>query len=153
VEELDQKQNGVTEMCEKTEAAFHETADMLRKTNEQIHFAGQYYATRTVHTDFMKAWNKGRFRAQHREDLNRYDEAVGFFEENYSSNIPLMKDLREQKEGLLQMRKKQEMDIKSMQQAKKNLQTVVANVDAILNYDATRDKAVVRKSVTRGPEI
>ena len=40
-----------------------------------------------------------------------------------------------------------------MQQARKNLQTVVANVDAILNYDATRDKAVVRKSVTRGPEI
>ena len=153
VEELAQKQNEVAELCEKTEMAFHETCDMLRKTNEQIHFAGQYYTTRAVHTDFMKAWNKGRFRAQHREDLNRYDEAVGFFEENYSSNIPLMKDLREQKEGLLQRRKKQEMDIKSMQQARKNLQTVVANVDAILNYDATRDKAVVRKSVTRGTEI
>ena len=153
VEELAQMQNEVAELCEKTEVAFHETGDMLRKTNEQIHFAGQYYTTRAVHTDFMKAWNKGRFRAQHREDLNRYDEAVGFFEENYSSNIPLMKDLREQKEGLLQRRKKQEMDIKSMQQARKNLQTVVANVDAILNYDATRDKAVVRKSVTRGTEI
>ena len=153
VEELAQKQNEVAELCEKTEMAFHETCDMLRKTNEQIHFAGLYYTTRAVHTDFMKAWNKGRFRAQHREDLNRYDEAVGFFEENYSSNIPLMKDLREQKEGLLQRRKKQEMDIKSMQQARKNLQTVVANVDAILNYDATRDKAVVRKSVTRGTEI
>lgn len=153
VEELAQKQNGVTEMCEKTEAAFHETADMLRKTNEQIHFAGQYYATRAVHTDFMKAWNKGRFRAQNREELNRYDEAVRFFEENYSGNIPSMKDLREQKEGLLQKREKQELALKDMRAAMKNLQTVVANVDAILDFDATREKTVARKSVIRGPEL
>ena len=153
VEELAQKQNEVTEMCEKAEADFKESGDMLRKTNEQIHFAGQYYATRVVHADFMKAWNKGRFRAQHREDLNRYDEAVRFFEENYSGNIPSMKDLREQKDVLLQKREKQETDIKAMQQTRKNLQNVVANVDAILNFDVTRDKAVARKNVIRGPEI
>lgn len=153
VEELAQKQNEVTEMCEKAETDFKESGDMLKKTNEQIHFAGQYYATRAVHTDFMKAWNKGRFRAHNREELNRYDEAVGFFEENYGGNIPSMKDLREQKDALLQKREKQETDIKAMQQTRKNLQTVVANVDAILNYDATRDKALARKSVTHGPEL
>lgn len=153
VEELAQKQNEVTVMCEKTEAAFHETGDMLRKTNEQIHFAGQYYATRAVHTDFMKAWNKGRFRAQNREELNRYDEAVRFFEENYSGNIPSMKDLREQKEGLLQKREKQELALKDMRAAMKNLQTVVANVDAILDFDAIREKTVARKSIIRGPEL
>ena len=153
VERLAQKQNEVTEMCEKAEADFKETGDMLRKTNEQIHFAGQYYATRAVHADFMKAWNKGRFRAHNREELNRYDEAVGFFEENYGGNIPSMKDLREQKEVLLQKREKQRTDIKTMQQTRKNLQTVVVNVDAILNFDVTRDKAVARKNLIRGPEI
>ena len=101
----------------------------------------------------MKAWNKGRFRAHNREELNRYDEAVGFFEENYGGNIPSMKDLREQKEVLLQKREKQRTDIKAMQQTRKNLQTVVANVDAILNFDVTRDKAVARKNLIRGPEI
>jgi hypothetical protein len=71
VDELRQKQNSMTNAVSDADEDFREIEGKIRHTNEMIHFAGQYYATRAVHSDFMKSWNKGRFRSQHQDELNR----------------------------------------------------------------------------------
>ena len=45
-----------------------QTEDELYKTNEQIHYAGQYLSTKEVQQQFAKAFFKKKFRAEHSKD-------------------------------------------------------------------------------------
>ena len=114
----------------------------IKKTNQQIHFAGQYYANRAVHSGFMKSWKKGWFRATHRNELDRYDEAVSFFKDNNAGNIPLIKDLKEKKEILQSQKQEQLTSRNTLLQAQRNLQTASANVDAILGIEEAKVREV-----------
>ena len=44
--------------------------DELYKTNEQIHYAGQYLSTKEVQQQFAKAIFKKKFRAEHSKELD-----------------------------------------------------------------------------------
>ena len=134
-EELKERQTEIIERLRSVETRVKDTDSEIRRINQQIHFAGQYYANRSVHTDFMKAWNKGRFRSDHRDELDRYDEAVKFFNDNNAGSIPLIKDLKERKEALQSQKQQQLTSLKDLQQAQKNLQTAVTNVEAILGKE------------------
>lgn len=55
--------------------------DELYKTNEQIHYAGQYLSTKEVQQQFAKAIFKKKFRAEHSKELDAYAESVKYFRE------------------------------------------------------------------------
>ncbi|MEE1038722.1 MAG: hypothetical protein U0K95_06095, partial [Eubacterium sp.] len=115
------------------DAVFRKTEGAIRLTNEMIHFTGQYYATRTIHSDFMRSWNKGRFRSQHQDELRLYDEAVKYFKENNAGKIPAMNELREKKKSLATERERQKKEAEKIRKGLKNLQTAISNVEVILN--------------------
>lgn len=141
-EELKERQSEIIERLEDAELSIKDADSATKKINQQIHFAGQYYATRSVHSDFMKSWNKGRFRSTHRDELDRYDEAVRFFKENNAGNIPLIKNLKREKDSLLSQKQKQLASLNNLRQAQKNLQTAAVNVDAILENDLTKEREI-----------
>ena len=131
-EELEEKCRELSDMAGRTKAELDDIDQQLKKTNEQIHFAGRYYASRSVHNAFLKSWNKGRFRSRHREELAQYDEAVTFFKDNNDGSIPSMKDLKERKENLIKSREEKRDAYKGINNYYKDLQTAVRNVEMIL---------------------
>ena len=131
-EELDEKCRELSDMADKAKVELDDIDHQLKKTNEQIHFAGRYYASRLVHNDFLKSWNKGRFRSRHREELAQYDEAVSFFKDKNDGAIPSMKDLKEKKENLVKLREERKEAYWGVNNYHKDLQTAVQNVEMIL---------------------
>ena len=103
----------------------------------------------------MRSWNKGRFRSQHQDELNRYDEAVRYFKENSDGKIPLMNELREKKKALATERERQENEAEKIRKGLKNLQTAISNVEVILDMKTlpkrqNQELHVQRKKHDRG---
>lgn len=141
-EELKEKQAELTEQLKGLETRIRNADAETKDINQQIHFAGQYYANRAVQSDFMKSRKKGWFRSTHRNELDRYDEAVSFFKDNNAGNIPLIKDLKEKKEILQSQKQEQLTSRNTLLQAQRNLQTASANVDAILGIEEAKVREV-----------
>ena len=152
-EELVKEHERYSTITEEQNARLNATGEELRRVNAAIHFAGQYYSARTVHADFLKALNKKKFREKHLEELERYDEAVRYFKENYDGKILSMKKLKERKEELVQERGQQESSFRDVQQIQKTLQTALANVDSILSMEQTAERPAPGKTVSKVPEI
>lgn len=74
--------------------------DELYKTNEQIHYAGQYLSTKEVQQQFAKAIFKKKFRAEHSKELDAYAESVKYFREENDGKLPSLKSLKKRKEEL-----------------------------------------------------
>ena len=74
--------------------------DELYKTNEQIHYAGQYLSTKEVQQQFTKAIFKKKFRAEHSKELDAYAESVKYFREENDGKLPSLKSLKKRKEKL-----------------------------------------------------
>ena len=158
VDELLQKQSSMANSVSDADALFRKTEGTIRLTNEMLHYAGQYYATRTVHSDFMRSWNKGRFRSQHQDELNRYDEAVRYFKENNAGKIPAMNELREKKKALATEQDRQKKEAEKIRKGLKNLQTAVSNVEVILDTKSVPERRnqelqVQKKKSYRGQEL
>ena len=75
--------------------------DELYKTNEQIHYAGQYLSTKDVQQQFTKAIFKKKFRAEHSKELDAYAESVKYFREENDGKLPSLKSLKKRKEELI----------------------------------------------------
>ena len=154
-DELRQKKSSMANAVSDAAEDFRKTEGDIRLTNEMIHFTGQYYATRAIHSDFMRSWNKGRFRLQHQDELNRYDEAVRYFKENGDGKIPLINELRERKKALATERERQEKEAEKIRKGLKNLQTAISNVEVILDMKTlpkrqNQELHVQRKKHDRG---
>ena len=154
-DELRQKKSSMANAVSDAAEDFRKTEGDIRLTNEMIHFTGQYYATRAIHSDFMRSWNKGRFRLQHQDELNRYDEAVRYFKENNNGKSPLINELRERKKALATERERQEKEAEKIRKGLKNLQTAISNVEVILDMKTlpkrqNQELHVQRKKHDRG---
>ena len=131
-EELLQYQKGVSEKGKTVSFSLADASDKLKKTNEQIHYTGQYYASKALHAEFLKSRNKKQFREAHRTELDPYNDAVHYFKENGDGSIPSMKSLKEEKQQLTDFIKVQKTTLAAIRQEKKELQTAASNIDAIL---------------------
>lgn len=152
-EDLVNEHERYSAITEEQTARLNATGEKLRRVNAAIHFAGQYYSTRAVHEDFLKARNKKKFKKEHFEELERYDEAVRYFKENYDGKIPSMKKLKERKEELVQERGQQESSFRDIQLIQKTLQTAVQNVDSILSMEQITERTIPGKTVSMDQEL
>lgn len=148
-EELNEKCRELSDMVDKANAELAAIDRSIKKTNEQIHYAGRYFASRSIHNDFLKSWNKGRYRSRHRDELAQYDEAVTFFKDNNDGSIPSMKDLKEKKENLLKLREEKRDTYRGISNYHKDLQTAIQNVEMILGLGS--EKAFQRETHGKDP--
>ena len=120
--------------------ALAETDTRIKGINEMIHFAGQYYATRQAQNDFLKTRFKKKFRDEHREELDKYNEAISFFREHCDGKVPSIKLLKSEKEKLLTLQSEQRKELSGFNRMENELQTAVANVEEILHTDMTLNR-------------
>ena len=131
-EDLLHYQTEISGKVDTVSSSLSEAEAKLKETNERIHYTGQYYASRSVQSAFLKSRNKKKFREEHRSELDQYNEAVHYFKENAGGKIPAMKSLKAEKEQLQQFIEKQKKLQASLRGEQKELQTAVTNIDAIL---------------------
>ena len=98
----------LNDLCKKAQAnaqaayeRLSQAEDELYKTNEQIHYAGQYLSTKEVQQQFTKAIFKKKFRAEHSKELDAYAESVKYFREENDGKLPSLKSLKKRKEELI----------------------------------------------------
>ena len=112
------------------------TESKLRKTNEQIHYLGQYLSTKSIYGEFLKAPNKKIFRQAHSDELAQYEESLQILKQHSpDGKFPTMKDLRAEKAQLTIQKDAQYDTYHYFKDYHKELQTVCANVDSILGAE------------------
>ena len=112
------------------------TESKLRKTNEQIHYLGQYLSAKSIYGEFLKAPNKKIFRQAHSDELAQYEEALQILKQHSpDGKFPTMKDLRAEKEQLTIQKDAQYDTYHYFKDYHKELQTVCANVDSIIGTE------------------
>ncbi len=89
--------------------------DRLRATNEQIHYTGQYLANKFVYREFCSAKNNGQFRKEHVAEITLYETVRKFLtEHSVDGKMPSMKQLKSEKEQLLQQKERAALKIISL---------------------------------------
>lgn len=117
------------------------TEAKLKKVNEQIHYLGQYLSTKSVYADFLKSTNKKDFRQNHADEIAKYEEALQFLKQNSpDGKLPTMKDLRSEKELLVQQKSAQYETYQYFRDYHRELQTVCENVNHILDASQTKQQ-------------
>ena len=148
-EDLHHAQRQLSEKSQSVKAALDQTEAALKAINEQIHYTGQYYATKKVQQDFLKTRFKKRFREEHKDELDKYTASISFFRKHYEGRIPSMKQLKAEKEKLLSLQEEQKRELAVFGKQEKVLQTASANVYAILHPETVQ----VRKKQSRQQEL
>ena len=118
------------------------TEAKLKKVNEQIHYLGQYLSTKSVYADFLKSTNKKDFRQNYADEIAKYEEALQFLKQHSpDGKLPTMKDLRSEKELLVQQKSAQYETYQYFKDYHRELQTVCSNVENILNQPSVQKHA------------
>lgn len=102
---------------------------------------GQYLSIKSVYADFLKSTNKKDFRQNHADEIAKYEEALQFLKQNSpDGKLPTMKDLRSEKELLVQQKDTQYETYQYFKDYHRELQTVCSNVASILNQPSTQKR-------------
>ena len=105
----------------------------LKKVNEQIYHLGRYFSTKSVYSKFLKAPNKKIFRQTHFDEIAKHEEARQFLKRDFpDEKFPSMKDLRAEKELLMRTKDARYETYHYFKDRNAEIQTVLANVDSIL---------------------
>lgn len=123
--------------------------DRLRKTNEQIHYTGQYLANKSVYQQFCSSRNKGTFRKEHSAEIALYETARNFLKEHSKDGkLPSMNLLKSEKEQLLQKKTQAQKHYHYYRDYRKELNTVCSNVDMILGTaDRSQNNRTIQPSL------
>lgn len=108
----------------------------IRALNEQIHFAGQLYVNRNIIRSGWRVTERTsgsmvQFRRDHEEAYRLLNEAQDFFRDN-NIPVPNLDDLKRERDRLLKMKQAQHTAYGNYKKYYRELQTVSANIDAIL---------------------
>ena len=107
----------------------------LKKVNEQIHHLGQYFSTKSVYSEFLKAPNKKNFRQTHFDEIAKYEETRQFLKQAFpDEKFPLMKDL------LMRTKDAWYKTYNYFKERNAEIQTVLANVDSILEMGKAQQR-------------
>ena len=114
------------------------TEDRIKVLNEQIRFVGMYYANKSVKAEFLKSFNKARFRKEHLSELESYEEGVKYIKEHFGGTVPSLKELKVDRDQHLQMKAAQTKTYQYFKEYQTELSIACANVDSILGKDRSR---------------
>ncbi|MGE9976183.1 relaxase/mobilization nuclease domain-containing protein [Bariatricus sp. HCP28S3_C2] len=132
-------QNQTSDIQAKMEEAQDRLSDLTSKMktlNSQIHFTGQYFASKSVYAEFLKSRNKKKFRQEHSSEIRSYEEARDWLKAFYpDGKMMSMKTLKSQKSELQESIDAQKSVVKQFRDYHKELEIAGANVDAILGME------------------
>lgn len=113
-----------------------ECSSQMKTLNSQIHYTGQYYASKNTYRDYLKTRNKKKFRQNHESKIQQYLEARDWLKEYYpDGKMVSLKSLQEKKDGLKAETNSLKEKIQQEKRTVKELETVLHNIDAILNQE------------------
>lgn len=114
-----------------------ECSYQMKTLNSQIHYTGQYYASKNTYRDYLKTKNKKKFRQTHESKIQQYLEARDWLKECYPDGKMLsLKSLQQTKESLKAETNSLKEKIQQERVSVRELETVLHNIDAILNQEA-----------------
>ena len=147
-EELDQKQRIASKQLTQTEDTLLSTKEELRQINERIHYTGQFLATRDTFGQMMNAPDKGSFRNEHADEIDRYQKARDILR-SYTpeGKFPSLKSLQARKAELLELQKAQLAELKTLRKNEITISIAAQNVHYILEGMVERVPAAHREGL------
>ena len=120
-----------------------ELTEKMKVLNLQIHYTGQYFDSKSTYAEFLKSGNKKNFRNKHVSEITAYEEARDWLKDFYPDGKMLsLKSLKERKQKLQETIDSQKTVIHNYKNHCKELETVSANVDAILRRQAMETEII-----------
>lgn len=118
---------------EEAQEHLSDLSSKMKDLNAQIHYTGQYFASKPIYAEFLKSKNKKKFRQDHLSEIKSYEEARDWLKAFYLNGKMLsMKILKSQKTELQKSIDTQKSVVKQFRDYHKELEIASANVDAIL---------------------
>lgn len=132
-EDLEKQTSDIQMKMEEVQNHLSELTSKMKTLNSQIHYTGQYFASKSVYAEFLKSRNKKKFRQEHSSEIRSYEEARDWLKAFYPDGKMLsMKTLKSQKSELQVSIDAQKSVVKQFRDYHKELEIAGANVDAIL---------------------
>ena len=132
-EDLEKQASDIQEKMEDAQDQLSDLTSKMKTLNSQIHYTGQYFASKSVYAEFLKSRNKKKFRQEHSSEIRSYEEARDWLKTFYPDGKMLpMKTLKSQKSELKESIDAQKSVVKQFRDYYKELEIASANVDAIL---------------------
>lgn len=133
-------------MNEAQEALLAMTSE-IKNLNSQIHYTGQYFASKNTYLEFIRSRNKKKFRTEHTPEISAYEEARDWLKDFYPDGKMLsLKSLKARKQKLQEEIRTQKTIIHNYEDHCRELETVSSNVDAILQRRAMETEKVHTKT-------
>ena len=132
-EDLEKQTADIQAKMEEAHDQLSDLTSKMKTLNSQIHYTGQYFASKSVYAEFLKSRNKKKFRQEHSSEIRSYEEAHDWLKTFYPDGKMLsMKTLKSQKSELQVSIDAQKSVVKQFRDYHKELEIAGANVDAIL---------------------
>ena len=142
--ELDDAYDLISEKLNESRKTLRSTEDQIKALNEQIRFVGMYYANKSVKAAFLQSKNKGKYRQEHSSELDAYETGVRFIKEQFAGKVPSLKELKAQRDELLQRKTNQYSVYQYFKGKQKELYIVQSNVEAILGKERSHSQEKVK---------
>ena len=108
--------------------------------NQQIRHVGRYYSNRKVYERYEKAEDKAAFRAEHRSQIEAYEESLQALDELFmDEDFPSLKELKAQKAALIEKRDRLQAECRPLAAEMRNMKVVWKNVCNILGRNEEHD--------------
>ena len=121
----------------------------MKTLNAQIHYTGQYFASKADYAEFLKSKHKKKYRSEHASEITAYEEARDWLKDFYPDGKMLsLKSLRSHKEKLQDMIHSQKMTLQNLKGHCKELDAVSYNTDAILTRRAMETEQIPKHLTT-----
>lgn len=115
----------------------------MKTLNAQIHYTGQYFASKTAYAEFLKSKHKKKYRSEHASEITAYEEARDWLQDFYPDGKMLsLKSLKSRKKEVQEMISSQKLTLQDLKGYCKELDTVSYNTDAILTRRAMETEQI-----------
>ena len=105
----------------------------LKTLNSQIHYTGQYFASKGIYAESLKAKLKGKFRHEHASEIRDYEEARAWLQHFYPEGKMLpLKTLKVRKIEMLKRINNQKGVVGKCRERCTELEIILHNTDMIL---------------------
>ena len=119
----------------------------LKTLNSQIHYTGQYFASKGIYAESLKAKLKGKFRHEHASEIRDYEEARAWLQHFYPEGKVLpLKTLKVRKDKMLKRINDQKVVVSKRREHCTELEIILHNTDMILKGNFVERQESRRKT-------
>ena len=105
----------------------------LKTLNSQIHYTGQYFASKGVYSEFLRAKSKKKFCQEYASEIKDYEEARDWLQHFYLDGKMLpLKTLKARKDKMLKRIDTQKVVVSKCREHCTELAIILHNTDMIL---------------------